>query len=129
MFDFLKNFKFEWNPDRIISDPLPDTLVSPVYNQEDRDELEVAQALCDHLNEIIDWKDRIDAIDYLSAEAKNNFSNLTYTTAEEGIVNAIISIGGKDGTIDFNLAQTAMNMILDWHDITALDSITGVNNA
>ncbi len=34
----------------------------------------IAQKLCDHLNMITDFKKRIESIDYLSEQAKKNFT-------------------------------------------------------
>ena len=123
MFDFLKNFKKDWIPAEVLTD----NTVDPAFisnNLDDTEERALAQRLADHLNTINEYTNRIDAIDYLANAAKSNFDNLTYTTMDTSLINAIIMIGGKDGTVDFFLAEDAVRLVLEWIDKTALEAIT-----
>lgn len=124
MFDFLNKFKKEWNPENILTDNSPDiSFVSD--NLTDHEELALAQRLADHLNEIIDYKNRLDSIDYLSNQAKSNFDNITYVASDESMVNAISAIGGSNGTVDFFLVCDAIRLVLEFIDQTALEALTG----
>lgn len=122
MFDFINKFKIKWNPNEILSSEVAGNLVQePVQDLESQ---QIAQTLCDHLNTIMDYQDRLASLNYLADTARSNFDDLVYTTSEEQLVNAIIQLGGKDGTVDFALIQKVINLMLEWYTVTAADSLT-----
>lgn len=121
--DFLDKFKSIWTPAKILSAQVSG-IELPQISEADAEDVAVAEAFADHLNTILDYKDRIDAFNFLSDQAKSNFTDVSYTTADESLVNAIIQIGGKDGTVDFQLACDAVNLVLEWIELTAADSIS-----
>ena len=125
MFDFLDKFKSIWTPDKILNEP-DVTLIEDSGSVNLASDLELAQTLCDHLNEMQEWKNRIESLDWLASQARQNFDNIAFTTIDESLINSIIKIGGSDGTVDFQLAKTSMELLFDWYDITAMKSLTGV---
>jgi hypothetical protein len=122
MLDFLTKFKQKWKPANILNDDVSGNVVEQSVN--DIQDQTIAQALCDHLNLIADFNDRLDSLNYLSDQAKSNFKDISYTTAEESLVNSITVLGGKDGTVDFALIQDCVNLMLEWYTVTAADSLT-----
>ena len=129
MIDFIGKLLFKRVPEEIVSDD-PQFLTSELSLPTPDDEnLVVAQALVNHLNEILDWKDRVDAIDYIANDAALSAGNPTYSTTEETIINAIATIGGSGNNIDFELAKRAVGIVQNMFDVMAISSVTGMNNA
>lgn len=124
--DLLDKFKFSWTPDRIMSSEEIGT--EPLVDAQYEEDVKIAQALADHLNLIDDFKNRYEALDYLANQAKANFGNITYTTTDENLINSIIIIGGKDGIVDFNLILDAIDLVIQWIDVTAADGISAAYN-
>lgn len=126
MLDLLSKLKFKWTP----LDILPDSVsgeqqaARPI---EEEDEEIIAQKLCDHLNMIMDFKDRIESIDYLAAQSLKNFENISYSTVDQNLINAIIDVGGKEGVVDFDLIKNVIEIMLVWYTSTAADSITAAH--
>lgn len=128
MFDFLEKLKLKWRPEEIQNDASVVEKNDFTSDLNDNDDI-VAQALCDHLNEIQKWKDRLDSIDFLANQARKEFDDIKYSTTNESLMNAIISVdkGYKD-TVDFQLAHKSMELLLEWYDVMALRTVTGVGN-
>jgi hypothetical protein len=121
--DFLDKFKSVWTPAKILSNEILGG-EKVQQSQSDLNDTAVAQALADHLNAIQDYKDRIDAFDFLSQQAKSNFKDKSYQATSESMINSISKIGGKDGIVDFALAEEAIALILDWMDLQAADAVS-----
>lgn len=128
MIDFIGKLLFKRIPDTIQNDE-PQLLANSdmAKSSPDVENIVVAQALVSHLNEILDWKDRVDSINYLANEAAKAAGNITYTTSEDQMMAAITAIGGSNGVVDFELAKTAMALVFDMYDLMALSSLTGMN--
>ena len=111
-FDFLNKFKSTWKPNEILDDAISGN-IGQLDEKPLDDTDEVAQRLCDHLNQIMDFKDRLGALDYLSEQSLKNFGNLAYSTEEPGMINSIISLGGKDNTVDFELIKHVVDVMFE----------------
>jgi hypothetical protein len=122
--DFLNKFKAIWKPNEILLDDISGSTSQPLDEAPIDEDTIIAQKLCDHLNMITDFKKRIESIDYLSEQAKKNFTDISYSTTDEYLVNAITSVGGIDGTVDFALIQHVIDLMLEWYNMTAADSLT-----
>lgn len=122
--DFLKKFKSIWKPNDILLDEVSGSTSQPLNEAPIDEDTIIAQKLCDHLNMITDFKKRIESLDYLSEQSKKNFTDISYTTTDEYLVNAITTIGGADGTVDFALIQDVIDIMLEWYTVTAADSLT-----
>lgn len=122
-FDFLNKFKATWKPNEILDDAISGN-IGQLDEKPLDDTDEVAQRLCDHLNQIMDFKDRLGALDYLSEQSLKNFGNLAYSTEEPGMINSIISLGGKDNTVDFELIKHVVDVMFEWYNLTAANAIT-----
>ena len=122
-FDFLNKFKSTWKPNEILDDAISGN-IGQLDEKPLDDTDEVAQRLCDHLNQIMDFKDRLGALDYLSEQSLKNFGNLAYSTEEPGMINSIISLGGKDNTVDFELIKHVVDVMFEWYNLTAANAIT-----
>lgn len=122
-FDFLNKFKATWKPNEILDDAISGN-IGQLDEKPLDDTDEVAQRLCDHLNQIMDFRDRLDALDYLSEQSLKNFGNLAYSTEEPGMINSIISLGGKDNTVDFELIKHVVDVMFEWYNLTAANAIT-----
>lgn len=125
--DLLKRFKAIWKPNEILLDDVVSENTKLTSEAPLDEEAILAQKLCDHLNMIMDFKDRIESIDYLSDQARKNFTEISYTTTDEYLVNAINTVGGKDGTVDFALMQEVIKIMLEWYNVTAADSLTAAH--
>ena len=120
--NFLDKFKAVWTPAHIMANEIAG--IPTTDNPPDKiEDYEIAQTLADHLNLILDYKDRLDAFDFLANQAKSNFVDVSYIADSDNLINAINKIGGKDGIVDFALAQEAMSLVLEWMELTAADSI------
>lgn len=122
-FDFLNKFKATWKPNEILDDAISGN-IGQLDEKPLDDTDEVAQRLCDHLNQIMDFRDRLGALDYLSEQSLKNFGNLAYSTEEPGMINSIISLGGKDNTVDFELIKHVVDVMFEWYNLTAANAIT-----
>lgn len=127
MFDFLRKFKKEWTPDEILTDNTAIVDINASSNLTDIEDVQLAERLANQLNTIIDYQERMDALNYLAKQARANFDNITYTTIDDGLINAIITIGGTDGTVDFLLAEEAVRLVIEWIEKTSLESLTGTS--
>jgi hypothetical protein len=125
--DLLDKFKSVWTPAQILTNEISGVM-EPQDSQSDIDDLAIAEALVNHLNTILDYKDRMASLEYLSNQAMANFDNITYTTTSESLVNSIAMIGGQDGIVDFQLARTAIELVLEWIDLQAADSVAASYN-
>lgn len=124
MMDLLNKFKATWNPKEILDDYISGENRQLLDEAPISDGQILAQKLCDHLNQIKDFNDRIESLDYLSSQALSNFDNLSYSTDDQSLYNAIISVGGKDNTVDFELIKNVINIMFEWYNLTAANSIT-----
>lgn len=124
MMDLLNKFKATWNPKEILDDYISGENRQLLDEAPISDGQILAQKLCDHLNQIKDFNDRIESLDYLSSQALSNFDNLSYSTDDQSLCNAIISVGGKDNTVDFELIKNVINIMFEWYNLTAANSIT-----
>lgn len=125
--DLLDKFKSVWTPVEILSNEISG-IAPPKESQVSLDDAAVAQILVDHLNTILDYRDRMDSLEYLATQAKANFDNITYTTTSQGLINSIIAIGGKDGSVDFQLIRTAIELVLEWIELQAADAVSSSYN-
>lgn len=93
--------------------------------------LKIANKLVRHLDQIREYKDRVDAIDYLIKSAKEKSGNPTFTTEDAAIKSAIQKMSGiKDlNSVDFELFSKCVDIIIKSYEEQALVSITGVLNA
>jgi hypothetical protein len=128
MIDFIGKILFKRKPEEIQNDNPQDINKGQLaIDSTDSEGFVVASALVAHLNEILDWKDRVDAIDYLAAEAIKTAGNPTYYTKDEQLVNAILAINGSGNTVDLELVKVAMGIVFDMYDVMALSAVTDMN--
>ncbi|MDD2231043.1 MAG: hypothetical protein PHY48_16770 [Candidatus Cloacimonetes bacterium] len=78
-----------------------------------------------HARVVKEWRDRIDAIQYLQDNAAKLAGNPTFIATEQDIARAVEVMGGKNGTIDFALFQTCTENVLEGYRQMALVAITG----
>lgn len=121
--DFLDKFKLVWTPARIMSNEMAG-VPEPELTASEVDNYEIAQTLANHLNAILDYKDKIDAFNFLAGQAKSNFKDVSYAADSTSMSNAITQIGGKDGIVDFALAEEAMSLVIEWMELQAADAIS-----
>jgi hypothetical protein len=129
MFDFIGKLLFKRTPDEIVADDPQAINTTLTVDPAVEEDLAIAQGLMDHLNAIRDWRNRVDAIDYLSGQAAKSGGNPEYATTREDIANAIVTIGGSGNMVDFEMAKAALAIVFDMFDVMALSAIAGTNNA
>ena len=131
MLDFIGKLIFKRTPDDIIPDD-PQYIKNQEFSQVvpvQNEDLVIAGAFVAHINEILDWRDRIEAIDYLANNASKSAGNPSYGTTNEQIINAIIQVGGSGSLVDFELVKNCVTIVFDMYDVMALSALTGTNHA
>lgn len=78
-----------------------------------------------HARVIKEWRDRIDAIRYLQDNAAKLAGNPVFITTEQDVARAVEVMGGKNGTIDFEMFQKCVENVLEGYRQMALVAITG----
>lgn len=91
-------------------------------------DIEVVQRLLQHLELIEEFKDKVDAVDYLSKNAEQLAGNPVFETNDEDILNAIASLGHTGNEVDFALFKECTEIILEGYRQMAIVSFTGVMN-
>lgn len=94
----------------------------------ENEDIAIAAKLMDHLSLIADFKSKIEAIDYLSANAAKLAGNPIYTTANERLLSNIRDLGGIDNKVDFILFMKAIDIVINGYKQMALTTLTGTNN-
>ena len=126
--DFLDNINISHIPLPISNDdPIANLTIADLANNSTlQADTDLVQTLVNHLNSILDWRDRIDGINYLADQSFSDANNLTFFATNPDIITASTSIGGaEDGTIDLNLIKTAIALTLEWQEWTAMNSLSG----
>jgi len=100
-------------------------------SNEELGEIKIASKLVRHLNMIQEYKDRIDAIDYMIGTAKEKAGNPEFSTENQKVKVAIQNMSGiKDlNVVDFELFEKSIDILLEAYEEQALVSVTGVLNA
>jgi len=88
----------------------------------------IATKLLDHLAIIKDFRDKIDAVDYLIENAEKLSGNIRFDVSEKDIQRAIKSIGYSGNYIDFNVFKEAVTLLVQAYGEVALIELTGVRN-
>lgn len=122
--DLLQKFKLLWQPNEIVSDEISGKADQKILDSEPDEALEGAQRVADHLNMIMDYQDRVESIEYLATQARKNFTNLSFQANDEYVYNAVTSLGGQDGVVDFSLIQEVIEILLDSYNQTAAEALT-----
>lgn len=88
-------------------------------------DIEVIQAIVDHINEIQNWKERIDSLDYLSNLSALDAKNVSFKATDISLRNAITGFTGNPDDVDLTFIKSITAIVLEWHDWTALNSLSG----
>jgi hypothetical protein len=120
-----KGIDLQYTPLPISNDHIDSLANAPTTEQED---VAIVDKLVRHLNIIREYKDRLDAIDYLSANAVKLSGNPVYTTSNEKLISNIKDLGGSGNSVDFLLFQQAVDIVIEGYKDMALTTITGTNN-
>jgi len=115
----------QYKPLPISNDQIKMLTNAPTTEEED---VAITDKLMQHLNLIQAFNDRIDAINYLSANAATLAGNPTYTTNSERLISNIKDLGGNGNTVDFLIFQKAVDIVIEGYKAMAITSMTGVNN-
>jgi hypothetical protein len=81
--------------------------------------------LMHHLASIQEWRDRIEAFDYLIDNAKKLAGNLKFTTEDVDIIKAINGIGGTSNYVDMALFEKAIDLVIKQYQTMSLVSFVG----
>lgn len=91
-----------------------------------KEDINVSERLMDHLIQIREWKDRVDAIDFLIASAEKAAGNPKFKTTDVGVLNAMKTLGYSGDEVDFRMFKECVNIIIEGYKQMALVSVTGV---
>lgn len=85
----------------------------------------VMEKLLAHAKSIKEWQDRIDGIKYLQDNAAKLAGNPVYIATDNETCRAVEVLGGKNGTIDFEMFKKCVDMVLEGYNQMALVALTG----
>lgn len=88
----------------------------------------ITDKLLDHIRIIKDYRDRIDAIDYLISGANKLAGNPEYSTKDQYLISDIKSLGGTSNKVDFELFKKSVDIVIEGYEKMALVGMTGVLN-
>lgn len=110
--------------------PISNDQIEAIANAptKENEDIAIAEKLIQHLNLIKEYKDRIEAINYLSANAAKLAGNPVYSTSNDKLISAIADMGGTGNRIDFLLFQQVVDIVIDGYKNMALNSLAGVSN-
>lgn len=91
-----------------------------------KDQLALAIKFEDHLIAIKEWKERVEAFEFLAENASKLAGNTSFETKKEDILVSISALGGNSNTVDFKLFKKAIDIIITGFEQQALASLTGV---
>lgn len=92
------------------------------------DDIAVADRLLDHLIQIKQWKDRVDAFDYLISSAEKLAGNPTFKTSDVTVLNAMKGLDFEGDEVTFAMFKQCVDIVIEGFKQMALVSITGVIN-
>lgn len=78
-----------------------------------------------HARIIKEWRDRIESIQYMQDNAAKLAGNPIFITTESDVARAVEVLGGKNGTIDFDMFKKSIDIVLEGYKQMALVAITG----
>ena len=115
----------EYNPADIVND---DIKCQVEIGEAVADDVATADRLLDHMIQIKEWKDRVDAFNYLIDNAAKIAGNPTFKTNDIGILNAMRGLGFEGDEVDFNMFKECISIVIEGFKQMSLTSITGVMN-
>jgi hypothetical protein len=92
------------------------------------DDINIVKKLLDHLKLISDYRDKLDAVDFLINNAENLAGNLRYEVTDPSIASAVKELGGDGTYVDFDIFKIAVKEMIEFYDETALLQLTGADN-
>lgn len=88
----------------------------------------IMNRLADHLIAIQEWKDRVDAFDYLIANAAKIAGNPSFPTDNIDIKNAMTNLGFDNGDVTFEIFKASVDIVVAGFQQMAVVSLSGVMN-
>lgn len=92
------------------------------------DSITIAEKMIKHLDMVQEFRDRIEATDYLIDNAEKLSGNLKYSVNDESIQRAVIAMGGDGSFVDFNIFKTAVKTLIQAYEEIALIELTGARD-
>jgi hypothetical protein len=86
----------------------------------------IAKKFIKHLDAVKEYRDRIDAVNYLIDQAEQLAGNVRIDVKDESIQTAIKALGGSGKYIDFDLFKKAVEVMDTAYAELALIEFTGV---
>lgn len=94
----------------------------------EEESLKVADRLLEHLKLIKQYQKRLDTLDYLIDNASSLTGELSYTTDDDDIKNAITAYGYTGNVVTFEMFKRAVSDIIDNYNNMVINSIAGLNS-
>lgn len=94
----------------------------------EEESLKVADRLLEHLKLIKQYQKRLDTLDYLINNAASLTGELSYTTNDDDIKNAITAYGYTGNVVTFEMFKRAISDIIDNYNNMVINSIAGLNS-
>ena len=88
-------------------------------------DIETIQAVVDHINEIQNWEERIASLKYLADLSAIDAKNISFEATDQMLKNSITSLSGNPEEVDLTFIKSIVAVVLEWHDWTALNSLSG----
>lgn len=120
MSDLLKRPEINHRPQEIVSGDVVETDVGALEQ-----DLEVASRLLQHLQVIQEYKDRVDAVDYLADNAEKLAKGISFDTENKDIIAGIKQLGFDGKTVTFEMFKVAIADVIEGYEQLALVSMTG----
>jgi hypothetical protein len=123
----------EYTPKKVINETLTDensdiytTIKSSDIVKEES--IKVANRLLEHLKVIDEYNKRLDTIDYLINNAESLIQKeLSYSTEDEDILEAIRSYGGTNNIVTFDMFKQSVDDILESYENMVITTLAGTN--
>lgn len=86
---------------------------------------DIAEKLRRHMELVRDFRDKIEAVEFLIESARNKAGNLKFLTNDPVVLTAIENLGFSGNEVDFKMFREAVAILVKQVEEQALISLTG----